>query len=139
MKVLLPLHNYAMLDVFKRRTHLNTLKLGTARKALERVLPIMKNTWISEQCRMLNATNGNGTKSAWDIVSKLRTDLLKIRTSAARQMKNQDGSTCKTPAENNEMFFVCKDEHQHLVQQLLMHCSSVQLFPNATIIQGTMK
>ena len=107
--VLLPLiqtRNSAMASVFKRRTRSNTMNLRSARKSLKRALSLVKNSWIAEQCNALNnaAVNGCGTKLAWDTVTKLRSGLSKTRPSVMKQMKKPDGTTCKTPEENAEVF-----------------------------------
>ena len=149
--VLLPLikaRNSAMADVFKRRTRSSTLKLRLARKSLGRALTAAKNAWITGQCNALNASNGRGTKSAWDIVSKLRAGLSKTRPSAVHQMKKPDGSNCKTPAENAEVFrehfeslygrvpefdpSVIDSLHQHAVAQACDHQPSDDEIRSAT-------
>lgn len=103
--VIVPLiqaRNSAMAEVFTRRTRTKTLKLRSARKALKQALSAAKNSWISEQCSLLN--NHFGTKAAWDTLAKLKSSLSKTRPSSIKQMKKPDGSTCQTPEENAEVF-----------------------------------
>ena len=85
--VLLPLikaRNSAMADVFNRRSRSSTLRLRAVRKSLKRALTAAKNKWINDQYCILNAANGRGTKSAWDIVSQLHAGQSKTRPSMAR-------------------------------------------------------
>ena len=45
-----------------------------------------------------------GTKCCWDALTQLRNGLSKTRPSNERTMKKWDGSLCKTPQENSDVF-----------------------------------
>ena len=94
--------NNAMDAVFQRRTRLSTQKLREARNVLKSSVSAAKNAWIASHCNALNI--GLGTKSCWDAVTMLRNGLSKSRPSTERMMKKADGSTCKTPGDNAEVF-----------------------------------
>ena len=98
--------NFAMAAVFKRSTRMSTQNLREARRLVKSSVTVAKNEWILEQCNTINdATSGRGgTKVCWDTISVLRRGLVKTRPSAERTMKKPDGSVCKTPAENAEVF-----------------------------------
>ena len=106
---LLPLiekRNAAMSTAFQRRTRLGTQKLREARHLLKSAVTSAKNEWIFKQCQIINdASSGHGgTKACWDTLSVLRRGLSKTRPSVERAMKKPDGSVCKSPAENAEVF-----------------------------------
>ena len=106
---LLPLvekRNSAMSAAFQRRTRLSTQKLREARYVLKSAISSAKNEWILKQCKAMNdASSGHGgTKACWDTLTVLRRGLSKTRPSAERAMKKPDGSICKSPDENAEVF-----------------------------------
>ena len=104
--LLIQKRNAAMAAAFKRRTRLSTQNLRDARHLLKSSVAAAKNEWILQQCNTINdATSGHGgTKVCWDTLSVLRRGLSKTRPSAERAMKKPDGSLCKSPAENAEVF-----------------------------------
>ena len=48
--------------------------------------------------------NPRGTKPAWYAIGKLKAGMSKTKPSTVKSMKKPDGSTCKTPEENAEVF-----------------------------------
>ena len=109
--IILPLievRNSAMAAVYQRRTRGSEERLRSARKNLKRALDAAKNSWIEEQCDSLNnaALNSRGTGVAWKAVKNLRDGLEKTAPANVKPMKKADGSLCKTPEENAEVFRV---------------------------------
>ena len=106
---LLPLiekRNQAMKALIARRTRMSTDKLREARRLVKDAVAHAKDVWISKHCTEINTAiaRGAGTKHCWDAVSALRKGMSKCRPSAERTMKKPDGTRCKTPAENAEVF-----------------------------------
>ena len=95
-----------MSAVFHRRTRQSAQKLRDARQLLKLAISSAKNEWIFQQCQAINdASAGHGgTKACWDTLTVLRRGLSKTRPSAERAMKKSDGSLCKSPAENADVF-----------------------------------
>ena len=52
----------------------------------------------------MNNAAGNGTKESWGALNNLRKGLSKTRPSSERNLKKADGTTCKSPEENAEVF-----------------------------------
>ena len=109
--ILLPLieeRNAAMSGCYKNkyRFRSQTIKLRSARKKLNRAVAAAKDDWIGEQCKLLNdgTTNTRGTKPAWDAVKKLKAGLSKSRPSSVKRMKKPDGTVCRSPEENADVF-----------------------------------
>ena len=98
--------NSAMAAVYSRRTRGNVTRLREARKKLKLAIASAKNVWIETQCSALNsaAHNNRGTGPAWEAVSKLKNGLQKTAPANVKPMKKKDGSLCKTPEENAEVF-----------------------------------
>ena len=88
-----------MPDVFKRRTRASTERLRRGRKTVKSAIATAKNNWIKKQCETMNLRGG--TKEAWYALGRLRSGLSKT----IRQMKRPDGTICKTPEENAQVFY----------------------------------
>ena len=137
--VLIPLiedRNRATASLFGRRTRRHTLQLRAARKALKKAVARAKNSWITEQCRAMNegSATKSGTKQCWDALSKLRNGLSKTRPSAERTMRKEDGTPCKTPQENAEVF---KMHFEKLYGRAATYDPSVlDLLQQHTVVQG---
>ena len=90
---------------FSRRSRANAATLRTSRKALKSAALDAKNYWIKSKHNDLNNMSSfGGTKSCWDALTQLRNGLSKTRPSTERTMKKEDGSLCKTPQENADVF-----------------------------------
>ena len=98
--------NNAQSITFKKCTRASTIKLKTARRSLKKAVSKAKSDWIFSTCNTLNVASSahGGTKNYWDTVGKLRNGLKKSRSSTERPMKKPDGTLCKTPEENAEVF-----------------------------------
>ena len=106
---LLPLinaRNQAMKRQFDRHTRSHTKTVKATRKALKSAVSKAKNDWILSQSKTANdaKVGKGGTKQCWDAVNKLKHGLSKTKPSTERAMKKEDGSVCKTPEENAEVF-----------------------------------
>ena len=98
--------NAAQSKKFEKCTRSTTYQLRTARKDLKNAVGKAKSNWISETCNALNESSSahGGTKTYWDTVGKLRNGLKKSQSCTERPMKKPDGTLCKTPEENAEVF-----------------------------------
>ena len=105
---LIDARNKAMAEVYSapRRTRSSTLKLRATRKKLSKAIQRAKSEWLKQQFAPLNEgfINARGTKPAWDAISKLKSGMTKTKPSTVQSMKKPDGSPCKTPEENAEVF-----------------------------------
>ena len=106
---LLPLiqaRNEAFIASFRRNTRSNTTRLKIIRKKIKSIVTAEKNKWVLKKCEDINwsITSSRGTKSCWDMISTLQNGLSKTRPATERMMKKDDGTTCKSPDENAEVF-----------------------------------
>ena len=133
---LIEARNCATASLFGRRSRKHTFQLRAARKALKKSVAKAKNSWISSQCHAMNQGSASkcGTKQCWDALSKLRNGLTKIQPSAERTMKKEDGTPCKTPQENAEVF---KTHFEKLYGRAPTYDASVlELLRQHVVIQG---
>lgn len=98
--------NAAMSATFERRTRSSTQRLRTARKELQSAVSRAKNKWIVSKCKAISEASSSrgGTKECWDVLNDLRKGLSKSRPANEKMMQKDDGSKCKTPEENAEVF-----------------------------------
>ena len=111
---LLPLideRNKALMRKIDRPLRSTVKKLQTVRKRLKKAVSKAKNEWILAQCNELNRVPKEGTKRFWDTVNKLKSGLTKVKNSNERSMKKPDGTLCKSPEENANVF---RDHFQQL-------------------------
>ena len=106
LQPLIERRNEALSSMFTRRTRIETQRLRKARKKLKKEVERAKNNWIMEKCQRLNESSSGkgGTKESWELVSKLKHGLSKIKPSAERRMKKEDGSLSNSPEESAEVF-----------------------------------
>ena len=107
-----------------------------ARKNLKNAVTKAKSNWISQTCNTLNESSSahGGTKTYWDTVVTLRNGLKKSKSCSERPMKKPDGTLCKTPEENAEVF---KNHFQELYGRqpafdasVLEHLQQHNIVPN---------
>ena len=97
--------NAAMKAFFNRRTRSNAKSLKTIRKTFKSTIQKAKNNWIEAKRNELDFGNAvKGTKHCWEALKQLRNGLCRMRPSAEKNMTKEDGSRCKTPGENAEVF-----------------------------------
>ena len=127
--------NSATKMFFKRRSRSNAAALKASRKTLKSAILNAKNSWIKTKHNDLNGSSSfRGTKGCWDALSDLRNGLSKTRPSNEKAMKKADGSLCKTPEENAEVF----REHFHKLYSLPPRCdlSVAETIPQRPVVQG---
>ena len=120
---------------FKRRSRANAATLRTSRKALKSAVLIAKNDWIKSKHNDLNTKSSfGGTKSCWDALAQLRNGLSKTRPSTERTMKKEDGSLCKSPQENADVFHT----HFHRLYGLppKYDATVIEAIPQRPVVQG---
>ena len=127
--------NTAMEAFFKRRTRSNARTLRASRKTVKSAVICAKNNWIKSKHSELNfASATRGTKHCWDALAQLRKGLSRTRPSAEKCMKKEDGSLCKTPEENAEVF----RNHFHKLYSIPPKCdmSIADTIPQRPIVEG---
>ena len=89
-----------------RRTRADSSRIRKIRKELKKAVQSAKNAWISEQCKRLNESSSGkgGTKTSWEMVSRLKNGLSKAKPSKDQRMQKEDGTLATTPEENAEVF-----------------------------------
>ena len=133
--LLITKRNSAMKMFFKRRSRANAATLRTSRKALKSAVLIAKNDWIKSKHNDLNTKSSfGGTKSCWDALAQLRNGLSKTRPSTERTMKKEDGSLCKSPQENADVFHT----HFHRLYGLppKYDATVIEAIPQRPVVQG---
>ena len=106
---LLPLieaRNEAVAQNFGRKSRSKTKRVRECRKKLKQAIKTVRNNWIMRECEQLNenVSQQRGTKPAWDAINKLKAGLSKTKPSSVKNMTKSDGSACKSPKENAEVF-----------------------------------
>ena len=93
-----------MQAVYSNRTEENRTRLRSCRKAVKSAISKAKNSWIEEQCKLLNNSVQHGTEDLWELLGKLKSGLDRSQSVNVTKMKKPGGSLCETPEENAEVF-----------------------------------
>ena len=98
--------NEAISANFNRTTRSNTRRVCEARKELKFAISRAKNNWITSRYRTINEASSShgGSKKCWETINELKKGLSKSRPSNDKMMQKEDGTKCKTSAENAEVF-----------------------------------
>ena len=103
---LIAARNSAVSAKINRPTRFAIRHLKICRKNLKSAINRAKNKWIENTCTGLKDSDASqrGTKVCWDKVKTLQKGLEKPMPPREKMMTKEDGSKCKNPQENAEVF-----------------------------------